>query len=160
MNIKKFGIKVLLIAVLWVLYVTVKGVNEHATYITMTGLGLLCAHLCILEFVDMIFDRKSKKLPEANSEDLEFILVWSDEKRKATVDTVKAISKKLVKEYGIGARCFYGNDATELYTDKVKVKFITKVDEYRGLKYDKAFGFNNKPYARPLIEYIVEKHDI
>ena len=160
MNIKKVLTKVLLMAVLWALYIIGKGANERLMYLCMTGLGLVYAHLSILEIVDMIFNRKSKKIPEVNSENLELVVVWSDENRKVTADTMKAISKKLVKEHGIGVRCFYGDDVTELYTDKVKVKFITKIDEYRGLRYDKAFGFNNKPYARPLIEYIVEKHDI
>ena len=160
MNSKKFLANVLLIGLFWCLYMAGKGSNEHLTYVVMTGFGLVLVHIGILELVDMIFNRKSKKFPEVNSEDLKFIVVWSDENRKITADNMKAIAKKLVKEHGIEVRCFYGNDATELYTDKVRVKFITKIDEYRGLKYDKAFGFNSKPYAGPLIRYIVEQNDI
>ena len=160
MNVKKIFTIVLLIGLFWLLYIIGKGANEHFAYVVMTGVGLIFVHISILEFVDMIFDCKSKKFPEVNLDNLKVVLVWSDENRKSTSDTMKAIVNKLSKEHGVNAYGFYGNDDMEFYTDKVKVKFITKVDEYRGLKYDKAFGFNNKPYARPLIKYILEQHDI
>ncbi len=160
MNIKKFIAKVLLIALLWGLYIIGKGFNEHLMYVCMTGLGLVYAHLSILELVDAIFDRKSKKSPDVNSEKMKFVVVWSDENRGNTVNTMKAIIKKLAKEHGVGVRYAYSDKTLEFHTDVVRVRFITKVDEYKGLKYDKAFGFNSKPYAGPLIEYIVEQHDI
>ena len=160
MNKKKFWIKILLIAIFWVLYVIAVGFNEQGTYKVMTFVGILFMHWSILECVDEIFNRKYKKFPDVNSEKSKFVVVWSDDNRKNTADTMRAIVKKLGKEHGIEVRYFYTDKVMEFYTDTVKVRFITKVDEYRGLKYDKAFGFNNKPYAGPLIEYIVEQHDI
>ena len=160
MNKKKFWITVLLIAIFWGVYIIAVGFNEQGTYKVMTFVGILFMHWSILECVDEIFNRKCKKFPDVNSEKSKFVVVWSDENRKNTADTMRAIGSKLHKEHGIVALPVCSDNRIELYTDTVKVRFITKVDEYRGLKYDKAFGFNNKPYAGPLIEYIVEQHDI
>ena len=160
MNSKKFLLKALLVAIFWGVYIIAFSFNAQGTYKVMTLVGIFFMHWSILECVDAVFERKSKKSLDVNSEKMKFVVVWSDENRKTTADTMKAIVKKLAKEHGVEVRYLYADRVLEFHTDMVKVRFINKVDEYRGLKYDKAFGFNSKPYARPLIEYIVEQHDI
>lgn len=159
MNSKKFWIKSLCIALFWLLYVTVKDINEYVTYFAMSLFGLTFIHMGILHIVDLAFDRKPKKSQGEDSEELKLVLVWSDDNRSCTAITMKDISKRLSKEHGIETTHAY-LDKLEFCTDKVRIKFVTKVDEYRGVRYDKAFGFNNRPYAKPLIEYVLEQHDI